>query len=63
MNYESTITRRPAYDLPVLRRRTVALLRAGVPLTLLLDLADPTGPHSDQRYALEGGDARWLRAG
>lgn len=63
MEHESTITHRPVYDLPVLRQRTAALLRAGVPLTLLLDIADPTGPHSGQRYAVEGGDARWLRAG
>jgi hypothetical protein len=30
------------------------LLRQGVPLTLLLDLADPYGPRSDELYVLEG---------
>jgi hypothetical protein len=30
------------------------LLRLGVPLTLLLDLADPLGPHSAELYAFEG---------
>ncbi len=31
-----------------------ALLRAGVPLTLLLDLADPAGPDSVAILAAEG---------
>ena len=30
------------------------LLRAGVPLTLLLDLADPYGPRSYELYDVEG---------
>lgn len=30
------------------------LLAQGVPLTLLLDLADPRGPHSDELYLMEG---------
>jgi hypothetical protein len=30
------------------------LLRQGVPLTLLLDLADPFGPHSNELFAFEG---------
>ncbi len=30
------------------------LLRQGVPLTLLLDLADPFGPHSTELFELEG---------
>ena len=30
------------------------MLRLGIPLTLLLDLADPTGPHSAELYAYEG---------
>ena len=51
-------------DLPALRARTADLLRAGVPLTLLLDLAEPHGPDSAAAYASEGGDARvWMRAG
>ncbi len=33
------------------------LLRQGVPLTLLLDLADPDGPRSDELYGLEGSAA------
>ena len=51
--------RRPV-DVAVLVRCTTALLRAGVPLTLLLDLSDEQGPHSEERYAAEGGDAGWL---
>lgn len=47
-------------DVPGLVRRTFALLRDGVPLTLLMDLADEAGPHSAERYTSEGGDARWL---
>lgn len=50
------------YDLPVLRRRTAALLAAGVPLSLLLDLADPEGPHSERRFGREAGDADRLQA-
>ena len=30
------------------------LLRQGIPLTLLLDLADPLGPHSDELFVYEG---------
>ena len=48
-------------DVPALRRRTGALLRSGVPLTLLLDLADPHGPDSPGRFANEGCDTGWLR--
>ena len=29
------------------------LLRQGIPLTLLLDLADPLGPHSDDLFVHE----------
>lgn len=50
-------------DLPVLRRRTSELLAAHVPLTLLLDLADPSGPHSAVHYGTEPADLEWLRAG
>jgi hypothetical protein len=49
-----------ALEVPGLARRTEALLRAGVPLTLLIDLADDD-PHSRDRYVGEGGDASWLR--
>ena len=55
--------RSAAVDLPVLRQRTRDLLAAHVPLTLLLDLAEPKGPDSAGRYAGEGGDTTWLRAG
>ena len=47
-------------DLPSLTRRTSALLEAGVPLTLLIDLCDSQGPHSQQRYVEEGGCADWI---
>jgi hypothetical protein len=30
------------------------LLRQGIPLTLLMDLADPFGPHSTELYDSEG---------
>lgn len=45
----------------VLAARTRALLGAGVPLSLLLDLADPDGPSSAELYQDEGGCARWLQ--
>jgi hypothetical protein len=41
--------------------RTRALLRAGVPLTLLLDLADPAGPDSVGHFDSEPADLSWLR--
>jgi hypothetical protein len=49
-------------DIAGLVRRTSALLAAGVPLTLLLDLADEAGPRSHDRYAAEGGDLSWVGA-
>ena len=52
---------RRSLEVDVLVRRTEALLRAGVPLSLLLDLADEQGPRSAERFAAEGGDAAWLR--
>ena len=55
-----TATPHPPLDVELLVRRTEALLRAGVPLSLLLDLAEPTGPHSREVYANEPGDADWL---
>ena len=39
--------------LPTLAQRTSALLRARVPLTLLIDLSEPAGPRSRELYALE----------
>lgn len=49
---------RHTVDVAVLVRHTHQLLAAGVPLTLLLDLADEAGPRSHLRYATEGGDIR-----
>ena len=51
---------RPQVDLPLLARRASSLLEAGVPLTLLIDLADPDGPRSRDVYATEPGDTDWL---
>lgn len=51
---------RSVADVPALVRRTHDLLAAGVPLTLLLDLAEDGGPHSREHYAREGGDLSWL---
>jgi len=48
-------------DLPVLTHRTADLLRDHVPLTLLLDLVEASGPRSAVRYADEGGEADWLK--
>ena len=53
---------RSQVDLPLLARRASALLEAGVPLTLLIDLSDPSGPRSHDVYASELGDAAWLTA-
>jgi hypothetical protein len=39
----------------------MAALAAGVPLTLLLDLADPSGPDSRTIVATEVADLSWLR--
>ena len=51
---------RPALDVAVLVRRTQDLLAAGVPLTLLLDLGEATGPHSEERYTAEPADVSWV---
>lgn len=51
----------PFADVPALVERTSELLRTGVPLTLLLDLAEEDGPRSAQHYASEGGDVSWVR--
>lgn len=52
---------RRSVDVECLVRRTGALLAAGIPLTLLMDLCDPAGPHSRERFLDEGGDAGWLQ--
>ena len=49
-------------DLPLLARRASALLEAGVPLSLLIDLSDPSGPRSQEVYASEGADVDWVTA-
>ncbi|MEP7055264.1 MAG: hypothetical protein ABI912_08465 [Actinomycetota bacterium] len=38
------------------------MLAAGVPVTLLVDLAAQTPLESHEIYQVEGGDARWLAA-
>lgn len=37
------------------------LLRAGLPLTLLIDLLDETGPRSDKILRCEPADLTWTR--
>jgi len=51
---------RHSVDVPVLVRRTSELLHSGVPLTLLLDLGEPNGPDSAERFTAEGGDTDWI---
>ncbi len=41
-------------------RDVPSLLAAHVPLSLLLDLADPLGPHSDDLLVAEPGCSDWL---
>lgn len=38
-------------------------LRSHVPITLLMDLSNPEGPHSAEIAEEEGGDADWLDTG
>lgn len=38
-------------------------LRSHVPITLLMDLSNPEGPHSAEISEQEGGDADWLDTG
>lgn len=52
---------RRTLEVPTLVRRTQDLLAAGVPLTLLLDLAEDSGPRSQQRYAEEPPELSWLQ--
>lgn len=54
-NFRSTLTQRTDTT------SAFELLKAGVPLTLLLDLATPV--HSADVYEQEAGDADWLQAG
>lgn len=39
----------------------MAALARGIPLTLLLDLAEPAGPDSRGLLALETADLHWIR--
>lgn len=48
-----------AVEAPAATPAGMALLAAGVPLTLLLDLA--LSPRSEEIAATEGGSASWLR--
>ena len=51
---------RSTVDLPLLARRASALLVAGVPLSLLIDLSEPGGPRSHDVYVSEVADTAWL---
>ena len=53
---------RSQVDLPLLAARVTAMLEARVPLTLLIDLAEPAGPRSHDLYASEHADSDWLLA-
>ena len=37
-------------------------LAAGVPITLIIDLLDPDGPHSPQIFSAEPSDLSWIPA-
>ena len=47
---------------PVRQDPVMALLDHGVPLTLLVDLADQSGPRSQEIYATEVADDRFALA-
>jgi hypothetical protein len=49
----------PEWEQTFLAGRARSLLRAGVPLSLLVDLADASGPHSSAVYAAEPADSSW----
>ena len=49
-------------DLPLLAQRASALLEAGVPLSLLIDLSEPSGPRSREVYESERADLGWVTA-
>ena len=49
------LPRRPGYRSADWASRPLALLRSGIPLTLLLDLAEPAGPASELIYREEHG--------
>jgi len=49
-------TSRPKLHLPMLEQLTTCCLHDGLPLTLLLDLSEPSGPNSTALCLAEGGD-------
>ena len=55
-------TQHAPVDLPLLAHRASALLEAGIPLSLLIDLSDPAGPRSQEVYASELADLDWVTA-
>ncbi len=55
-----TLTDAPACGPSAAPSRAASLLAAHVPLSLLLDLADPSGPSSDELLTAEPGSADWL---
>jgi hypothetical protein len=58
-SFRSTLPQRNDFDL-IDSDRAFDLLKSGVPLTLLLDLATPI--HSAEVYEHEAGQADWLHA-
>ena len=61
MDQVQYVTGEPRLDDEQLVDRTRALLQAHVPLSLLLDLADPAGPDSAGHFVGEPADLSWLR--
>lgn len=61
MDQTGCTTDQPELLQSALVERTRALLQAHVPLSLLLDLADPTGPDSAGHFVDEPADLSWLR--
>lgn len=56
----SSTRTRPIGTQELLVGRTRALLHDRIPLTLLLDLADPAGPDSAGHFGSEPADLSWL---
>lgn len=61
MDEQPRPTEQPGLEREQLVERTRALLQAHVPLSLLLDLADPAGPDSVGHFSQEPADLDWLR--
>jgi hypothetical protein len=47
-------------DLTVYTHSASALLAAGIPMSLIIDLAEPAGPRSHDVYVAEPADLAWL---